>query len=106
MVSVVSLLLLTAVIGLHTLASAIMMRFLRIRMKTRGGWLLYSLLLPPVPLFLSTLAFTGPLGIGVDLGSPAVALSVTIALPMVLGFTVDVLYVPSPEEYELPDTTD
>lgn len=106
MVSVVSLLLLTAVIGLHTLASAIMMRFLRIRMKTRGGWLLYSLLLPPVPLFLSTLVFTGPLGIGFDLGSPAVALSVTVALPMVLGFTVDVLYVPSPEEYELPDTTD
>lgn len=106
MVSVVSLLLLLAVLGLHTLGSAIMMRFFRIRLKTIGGWLVYSVLLPPVPLFLSTLVFTGPLGIGFDMGSPAVALSVMIALPMALGFTIDVLYVPAPEEYDLPDTAE
>lgn len=106
MVSVVSLLLLTALIGLHTLASAILMRFFRLQLQTTGGWLFYSVVVPPVPLFASTIVFTGPLGIGVDLGSPAVALAVMIALPMALGFTLDTLYVPPPEEYELPDTTD
>ncbi|MEF8779421.1 MAG: hypothetical protein V5A46_01915 [Haloferacaceae archaeon] len=106
MVSVVSLLLLIALIGFHTLGSAILMRYFRVRLKTRWGWLLYSALLPPVPLFVSTLVFTGPLGIGFDLGSPAAALALTIALPMALGFTIDVLYVPSPEEYELPDTAE
>jgi hypothetical protein len=27
-----------------------------------------------------------------------------IGLPLALGFTLDVLYVPPPEEYDLPDT--
>lgn len=106
MAFLLNLVLLVGLIGLHTVASAILMRFFRIRLKTRAGWLIYSLLLPPVPLFISTLVFTGPLGIGFDLGSPSVALSILIAFPMALGFTIDVLYVPAPEEYDLPETAE
>jgi hypothetical protein len=103
MVSVVSLVLLGVVVVLHTVFAAVATRFFRLRLKTRFGWVLYSLLLIPVALFATTLVFSGPLGIGTDLGSPVAALGVMIGLPLALGFTLDVLYIPPPEEYDLPD---
>jgi hypothetical protein len=106
MVSVVGLVALAVVLALHTLGAAVLTRFFRLRLKTRTGWVVYTLLLTPVVLFASTLVFTGLLGIGFDLGSPATALGVMIAMPMALGFTIDVLYVPAPEEYDLPETAD
>ena len=45
------------------------------------------------------------LGVGVNLGSPAAVLGLMVGLPMGLGVTIDVLYVPAPDEYELPETT-
>jgi hypothetical protein len=104
MVSVVSLVLLVAVLVVHTIFAAVATRFFRLRLKTRFGWILYSLTLIPVALFATTLVVSGPLGIGTDLGSPIAALGLMIGLPLALGFTLDVLYVPPPEEYDLPDT--
>jgi hypothetical protein len=48
--------------------------------------------------------FTGVLGIGPNLGDPVAALAVMVGMPLALGFTVDTLYVPPPEEYDLPET--
>ncbi|SDM57057.1 hypothetical protein SAMN04487949_2119 [Halogranum gelatinilyticum] len=104
MVSVINLVLLGVVIVLHTLIAAVMTRFFRIRLKTQWGSVLYAILLIPVVLFVTTLVFSGVLGIGVDLGSPAAALGIMIGMPLALGFTIDVLYIPSPDEYDLPDT--
>jgi hypothetical protein len=104
MVSVLSLVLFGAVLVFHTLIAAVMTRFFRIRLNTQWGYVVYSFLLVPVVLFVSTLVFTGILSIGVDLGSPATALGVMIGMPMALGFTIDTLYVPPPEEYDLPET--
>lgn len=104
MVSVINLVLLGVVLVIHTLIAAVMTRFFRIRLKTQWGSVLYALLLIPVVLLTTTLVFSGVLGIGVDLGSPAAAVGVMIGMPLALGFTIDVLYIPSPEEYELPDT--
>ncbi|MFC7202593.1 hypothetical protein ACFQJC_03645 [Haloferax namakaokahaiae] len=105
MVSVVSLVLMGVVILFHTLIAAVMTRFFRLRLSTQWGYIVYSLLLIPLVLFFSTLVFTGVLGIGVNLGSPAAAIGVMIGMPLVLGFTIDTLYVPPPEEYEnMPDS--
>jgi uncharacterized membrane protein len=102
MVSVVNLVLLGVVLVINTLIAAVMTRFFRIRLKTRAGAVIYALLLIPVVLFVTTMLFgaiiPGNLGVSVLLG-------VWIAMPLVLGFTIDVLYVPPPEEIELPDTT-
>jgi hypothetical protein len=55
-----------------------------------------------VALFVTTMLFgaviPGNLGVSVLLG-------LWIGMPLVLGFTIDVLYVPPPEEIELPKTT-
>lgn len=105
MVSVVSLVLLGVVLLIHTLIAAVMTRFFRLRLSTQWGYIIYALFLIPLVLFFSTLVFTGVLGIGVNLGSPAAALGIMIGMPMVLGFTIDTLYVPPPEAYEnLPES--
>jgi hypothetical protein len=102
MVSVVNLVLLGAVVVINTLIAAVMTRFFRIRLKTRAGAVIYALLLIPVALFVTTMLFgaiiPGNVGIPVLLG-------IWIGMPLALGFTIDVLYVPSPDEIELPDTT-
>ncbi|ELZ96940.1 hypothetical protein C440_04163 [Haloferax mucosum ATCC BAA-1512] len=105
MVSVVNLALMGVVILLHTLLAAVMTRFFRLRLKTQWGYVVYSLFLIPLVLFVSTLVFSGAFGIGVDLGSTAAALGVMIGMPLALGFTIDTLYVPPPEEFEnLPES--
>jgi hypothetical protein len=102
MVSVVSLALLGVVLVVNTLIAAVMTRFFRLRLKTRAGSVLYALLLIPVVLFVTTMLFgaviPGDLGVAVLLG-------LWVGMPLVLGFTIDVLYVPPPEELDLPKTT-
>jgi hypothetical protein len=87
----------------NTLIAAVMTRFFRIQLHTRWGTVVYTALLVPLALVITTIvAFS--LGVGVDLGSAGAVLGLMVGLPMALGVTIDVLYVPSPDEYELPDT--
>lgn len=104
MVSVINLVLFGVVLVFHTLVAAVMTRFFRVRLKTRWGAMLYAVVLIPLVLFTTTLVFSGVLGIGINLGSPVTALGVMIGMPLALGYTIDVLYVPPPEEYDLPET--
>lgn len=104
MVSVINLVLFGVVLVFHTLVAAVMTRFFRVRLKTRWGAMLYAVVLIPLVLFTTTLVFSGVLGIGINLGNPVTALGVMIGMPLALGYTIDVLYVPPPEEYDLPET--
>lgn len=103
MVSVVGLGSLLVLLALHTLAAAIMTRYFRVVLDTRWGWIFYTLFLVPVALLASTLFFTGALGFGIDLGSPTMVIVVLIALPLAVGLAIDVLYVPPPEDVQLPE---
>jgi hypothetical protein len=100
---VLDLVLTVAVLGVHALVAAVMTRFFRIRLSTDWGTVVYTLLFVPVVLFLLTQLFTGILGIGPNLGSPATVLAVMVGLPLAVGVTVDVLYMRPPEEYDLPE---
>jgi hypothetical protein len=100
---VLGLVLTIVVLGVHALVAAVMTRFFRIRLSTDWGTVVYTLLFVPVVLFLLTQLFTGILGIGPNLGSPATVLAVMVGLPLAVGVTVDVLYMRSPEEYDLPE---
>jgi hypothetical protein len=103
MATLVELVLFGVVLAVHTLLAAVTTRFFRIRMKTQWGWVVYTALLTPLLLLTTTLITTGVLGIGPNLGSPGVAVAVMIGVPLALGFTIDLLYVPAPEEYDLPE---
>lgn len=103
MVTLLDFALMAVVFAGNTLVAAVMTRFFRIQLHTRWGTVVYTALLVPVVLVITTIvAFS--LGVGVNLGSAGVVLGLMIGLPMALGVTIDVLYVPSPDEYELPDT--
>lgn len=103
MASILGILGILFIVGLHTLVAAVMTRFFRLRLETTWGTAGYVVFLIPVTLFISTLVLTGPLSIGVDLGSSVVVLALLIVLPLSLGTTIDVLYVEHPDEYELPE---
>lgn len=105
MVSVINLVLFGVVLVGHTLVAAVLTRFFRIRLKTQWGYVVYSFALIPVVLAVSTLVFFGvfPIGAGLNLNVPAL-LGASVGMPLALGFAIDTLYVPPPEEYEMPDT--
>lgn len=97
---------LVVVIALHTLIAAVGTRFLRIRMDTTWGSAIYALTVLPVVLLLSTYLLTGFVGIGTSVGGFEVALLLVLVLPLLLGYTIDVFWVPAPEELELPETAE
>ncbi|WP_338737701.1 hypothetical protein [Haloplanus salilacus] len=103
MATVLDIALMGVVLVGNTFLAAVMTRFFRIQLDTRWGAIVYTAFLVPVVLVVTTIgAFS--LGVGVDLGSAAAALALMVGLPMGLGVTIDVLYVPAPDEYDLPDT--
>ena len=106
MVSVVGLVAFGVVLLIHTLLAAVTTRFFRLRLQTQWGYVVYSFLIIPVVLLATSLVFFGVLGIdgGLDLRPPAF-LGIAVGLPLALGFTIDTLYVPAPEEYDLPEKT-
>jgi heme/copper-type cytochrome/quinol oxidase subunit 1 len=105
MASVLDFVLVGVVFAVHTAIAAVMTRFFRIQLETRAGAATFVAFLIPVTLVLTTLLFTGVLGVGGGLDLSATALVATlVGVPLALGVTIDVLYMPTPDEYDLPDT--
>jgi len=98
---VVGVLGVAGVVVVHTLLAAVVVRFFRLRLDTQLGWMLYSLLAIPVIYVASALVFLGVLGIGrtltVDRGT---LLAIVWGLPLALGVSLDLFWVPQPEEIE------
>jgi hypothetical protein len=105
MVSIVGLVGLLVIVLVNSAVTALMTRFFRVRLDTRWGSLLYALLLCPVALFVLLLVLSGVFGLGGNLGSRATAMLLTVFLPLALGITFDYVWMPSPDEVEVPDTT-
>ena len=106
MLALIGFVSLVALVAFHTLIAGVATRFFRLRLNTSWGAVVYTLVLTPMLLLISMLVFTGVLnvGSGINLGSPILVVGLLVALPGVLGAAIDYLYVPSPDEVELPDT--
>ncbi|WP_267640777.1 hypothetical protein [Haloarchaeobius amylolyticus] len=104
MVSLVGVIGLLVLVLVNTAIAAVSTRFFRQRLDTDWGPIVYVALITPVLLFGTTLLISGVLQLGTNLGSTQLALLVSIALPLVLGVTVDFFWMPAPDEMELPDT--
>ena len=104
MVSVLGLLGLAVIVAVHTAIAAVLTRLLRVRLSSQWGPIVYAVLLIPVVLVVSTLVLSGVLGLGSNLGSPQTALFLLVAVPLALGVTIDYVWMPAPDEVELPDT--
>ena len=104
MVSVLGVVGLLLIVVVQTAIAALLTRLFRVRLKTQWGALLYALIITPVVLTLTTLLLSGVIGLGADLGSRETALFVTIFVPLALGLTIDYVWMPTPEDVELPAT--
>ena len=104
MVAVIDLAGLLVIVLVNSAVTALMTRFFRVRLDTRWGSMLYSLLLCPVVLLVLVLIFSGVFGLGGNLGSSATVVLVTIFLPLALGLTFDYVWMPAPDDVELPET--
>jgi hypothetical protein len=106
MASALSIAVLLLIVAFHALVSAVLTRYFRIALDSVWGTALFVVAGIPLVLLATTLLLSGGLGLGPSLGNPLLVLVVLIAVPLALGVLVDVLYVPPPDEYELPETTD
>ena len=105
MVSVSAAVGFVVIVGLHTLMATVATRYFRVQLKTQWGSAAFALLLTPLLLVVSTLVLSGVLGIGGNLGDRSTAVFVVVLLPLVLGYSIDMFWLPAPEEIDLPDTT-
>jgi hypothetical protein len=87
-------------VGLNTAIAALLTRFFRVRLDTRWGPVVFTLFITPVVLIVPTLL----LGSVVPpvFGSAAALIAIAIALPLTMGVAFDYLWMPSPEEVDLP----
>ncbi|PSP78493.1 hypothetical protein BRC81_08095 [Halobacteriales archaeon QS_1_68_20] len=104
MVTVVGLVGLGAMILVNTVVAAIVTRLLRVRLETNWGKAVYVALVVPVILVITTVL----LGMvaGPSLGSRTAVLGLLVLVPFVIGVSFDLLWMPAPEEVELPATTE
>ena len=85
----------------NTAIAALMTRFFRIRLHTQWGSAIYTFLLVPLALFITTLVLGTVLG--PDLGSAGAVLTLTVVAPGSIGVAFDYFWMPAPEEVDLPD---
>lgn len=84
----------------HTAIAAVGARFFRITLKTRWGSVVYTAVLIPLVYVVTTIVL-GAIGLGAgafeDTGQLIV---VTWAFPFFLGWSIDLFWIPAPEELE------
>lgn len=104
MVSLLAIVGLGVLVAVHTVIAAVLTRFFRVRLKTRWGAAIYTVLFVPFVLFVSTLLVSGVFNLGPDLGSPSAALFVMVGVPFALGVSIDYFWMPAPSDVELPES--
>ena len=104
MVSAVAIAGLVVIVLVNSAVTALLTRFFRVRLHTRWGGLLYSLLLCPLALLLLGVVLSVPIGPFIDLGT-ITFLGLVVVVPLALGMTFDYVWMPSPDDVELPTST-
>jgi len=104
MVSVVAVTGLVVIVLINSAVTALMTRFFRVRLHTRWGGLLYSLLLCPLALLILGVVLSVPVGPFITLGRTTF-LGLVVIVPLALGMTFDYIWMPSPDEVDLPTST-
>lgn len=99
MVSVATVVGVLLLVVVHTFVAAVGIRFFRLRMATRVGAILYSLVFVPAAFLVSTLVLSGFVGFGGQgIADKGTALTLTWVLPFMLGYSIDLFWRPPPEE--------
>lgn len=102
MPSVSAVLQVGVIVAVHTVIAAVAARFFRLQLKTRWGATVYTAVLVPLLYVPTTIVLGGVLGLGGGLFQDRSALVYVWALPFFLGLSIDLFWMPPPEEADLP----
>ena len=101
MVAALELVGLLFILLVNTAIAALMTRFFRVRLNTQWGSVIYTLLLIPVVLVVTTLVFGSVMG--PNLGSAGTVIVLTVVTPASVGVVFDYFWMPAPDDVDLPD---
>jgi hypothetical protein len=101
MVSVLGLVVVVVMVAVNTAVAAVMTRLFRVRLDTDWGAGVFVLLFVPVVLTILTIVMGSVAGPTMTQGQ---VVGLFVVMPLVLGVTVDVFWMPAPDEVELPAT--
>lgn len=92
------------IVVVNTAITVVLTRFFRLRLDTDWAAAIYTLCFVPIALTVSTVLLSGLLALGGAVERD-VALLLSIVLPLSLGVSIDLFWMPAPEEIQVPDTT-
>lgn len=101
MVNFVGLAGVLVIVLVNSAVTALMTRFFRVRLHTRWGGLAYSVLLCPLALLVLGVVLSVPVGPFLTLGRIEF-LSLVVFVPLAVGMTFDYVWMPAPDDVDLP----
>lgn len=94
------------IIVVNTVVAAVAIRFFRLRLSTRWGAAVYTAVFVPIVYLATTILLSGFVGFGGEgVRNRGTALVLVWVIPFALAVTLDIFWMPPPEEVELPEQT-
>ncbi|WP_132057935.1 hypothetical protein [Halorussus amylolyticus] len=94
------------IIVVNTLVAAVAIRFFRLRLSTAWGAAVYTVLFVPLIYLVTTILLSGFVGFGGEgVQDTGTALILVWVLPFTLALSLDIFWLPPPEEAGTPDRT-
>ncbi|MFB6103533.1 MAG: hypothetical protein ABEJ57_00415 [Halobacteriaceae archaeon] len=91
-------------VAVHTAIAVVGVRFLRVRLGTAWAPFVYAVVFIPIVYVPTTILFGGVLGAGGATVDPGTLFAVLFVLPLALGLSIDLFWLPAPEAVEVPAT--
>lgn len=104
MVSALSLIPALFILAVNTLLAALLTRLFRVRLETAWGAAVFVALFVPAVTTVVTILIGSVAGPAIR--SRALVFGLFVLVPMAIGVTIDVFWMPAPDEVELPATLD
>lgn len=101
MLSAIAIAGLAVLVLVNSAVAALLTRFFRVRLHTRWGGAVYSLLFCPLVLLGLGVLLSVPIGPFIDLDT-ITFLAIAVVVPLALGMTFDYIWMPSPDDVDLP----
>jgi hypothetical protein len=94
------------IIVVNTVIAAVAIRFFRLRLSTLWGAIVYTAVFIPLIYVATTILLSGFVGFGGNgVRDRGTALILVWVVPFSLAVSLDIFWLPSPDEIDLPDQT-
>ncbi|UPV75185.1 hypothetical protein M0R89_03725 [Halorussus limi] len=88
----------------NTVLAAVAIRFFRLRLSTQWGAVVYTVVFVPLLYVVTTILLSGFVGFGGSgVEDRTTALMLVWAIPFALAVSLEIFWMPAPDEIELPE---